>query len=464
MVGAVVLTGSTRPARAAEAGDEDATAGTRGGTEADSEPKPAHTEAPDGDGSVGWVPLPVIAYAPETSLMLGAASVFTFHLKTPPARADGQRVKRSSLMVVAAATFKAQYLFEVRPNLYFDGDDWQLWGTQEALWFPRTFWGIGNDTPDDAEEDYTEQQFGSQLGLNRRVISSFRAGLETEVHHLRFAQVETGGLIDTDAVPGSDGGWLVGLGPVLLWDGRDTDFSARRGGRYELRSVFFTSALGSDYSFAFLLLDLRQFFPLPYGHVLATQLYGKLVTEGAPFASLTMLGGSLRLRGFYEGRYRDRQLVTGQVEYRLPVFWRFGAAAFVAAGDVAPAMDAFDLREFKLAGGGGLRFEVEPRERVNVRLDGAVTSHGDVGVYLDHEQRGCRGLPRPQRSVLTRGSSSERGDISPWPPCGSGSTARLRRSALRKSRSRYRWLRRRPRSSRARRRRGTRRTRPLRRP
>ncbi len=331
---------------------------------------------------VKWVPLPAISYTPETSLLLGVVSIFTFHLKEPPPGA-GADIRRSSLQLVAAFTLRRQYLASVRPTLYFDGNNWQLEGFWQAQWFPDTFWGVGNDMPESADEDFTARHFGAKTMLNRRIVSELRFGAMTDVRDRRIMRYETGGLIDTDAVPGSAGGRLVGLGPTLLWDSRDTDFSTRHGGRYELTSIFYSSALGSEFSFTNLVLDLRQFVPLWYDHVFAAQLYAQVVSDGAPFTSLALLGGPERMRGFYEGRYRDRQMVEAQVEYRLPLIGPLGAALFVGAGDVAPRMDAYDASEIKVAGGSGLRFELESREHVNARFDAAVTNRGHVNVYVE---------------------------------------------------------------------------------
>jgi hypothetical protein len=331
---------------------------------------------------VRWIPLPAISYTPETSLLLGAVSIFTFHLVEPPPNAIEQ-LRRSSLQLLAAFTLRRQYLASAKPVLYFDGNEWQLKGFWQAQWFPDTFWGIGNDMPESADEDFTARHFGAETMLNRRIVSDLRFGAMTDVRDRRIVRHETGGLIDTDTVPGSDGSRLVGIGPTLIWDGRDTDFSTRRGGRYELTSVFYSSALGSEYGFASLVLDLRQFVPLWGAHVFAAQLYAKVVTDGAPFTALALLGGAERMRGFYEGRYRDRQMVETQIEYRLPLIGPLGAALFVGAGDVAPRMDAYQWRDIKVAGGSGLRLELESREHVSARLDAAATNRGHFNVYVE---------------------------------------------------------------------------------
>jgi hypothetical protein len=157
------------------------------------EPQPdaaGATQQPD--TSIGWVPLPVVAYRPETSLMLGAASVFTFYVQPPVPTPGEDRIRRSSLEVAVAATLKRRYSAAVRPTLYFDGETWELCGLLEALWFPQTFWG-GNDTPDAAEEDYTKRHLGSQHGLIRVLVFELSGGLMTSVHHLTLVNAQARG-------------------------------------------------------------------------------------------------------------------------------------------------------------------------------------------------------------------------------------------------------------------------------
>jgi outer membrane translocation and assembly module TamA len=81
------------------------------------------------------------------------------------------------------------------------------------------------------------------------------------------------------------------------------------------------------------------------------------------------------MRGYPEGRYRDRAHYALQGEWRFPLFRRLGGAAFATAGDVAPKLDAFDLRDPKLSAGAGLRFRLTD-EGAALRFDVAVTRDG----------------------------------------------------------------------------------------
>lgn len=105
-------------------------------------------------------------------------------------------------------------------------------------------------------------------------------------------------------------------------------------------------------------------------------------TGVVPFQSMPALGGAQRMRGFFDWRFRDDHMVAAQLEYRFPVWWRFGAAVFGGVGDVAPELDAFELGGLELAGGAGVRLALNPKDRVNLRFDFGATSEGDANLYI----------------------------------------------------------------------------------
>jgi hypothetical protein len=75
------------------------------------------------------------------------------------------------------------------------------------------------------------------------------------------------------------------------------------------------------------------------------------------------------MRGLYEGRYRDKNVIAAQLEYRLPMWRRFGAVAFAGLGEVAPKIGNFELKSFKHTAGLGLRYQLVPAEKINLRMD-----------------------------------------------------------------------------------------------
>jgi hypothetical protein len=88
------------------------------------------------------------------------------------------------------------------------------------------------------------------------------------------------------------------------------------------------------------------------------------------------------MRGYYLGRFRDRNMIAVQAEYRIvPIWWRLGAVVFGGFGDVADEPGDFALGDLKYSIGGGFRFLLIPAERIALRADFGF-GDGDSGFYI----------------------------------------------------------------------------------
>ena len=79
------------------------------------------------------------------------------------------------------------------------------------------------------------------------------------------------------------------------------------------------------------------------------------------------LGSSYSMRGYYEGRYRDKGAMDAQIELRQHVWKRNGVAVWAGAGTIFPRLSEFTPKHILPNYGFGYRWEF--KKRVNVRLD-----------------------------------------------------------------------------------------------
>jgi outer membrane protein assembly factor BamA len=118
--------------------------------------------------------------------------------------------------------------------------------------------------------------------------------------------------------------------------------------------------------------ELQQYVPLgnPYrtlvfhGNVVMTDVG---VNDRFPFYYMPDLGGGERLRGFRERRFRDKNAVLAQIEYRWYASWFLDMALFVDAGKVASRRAEIDFSNWQFAGGMG--FRIHNKEAFVYRLD-----------------------------------------------------------------------------------------------
>lgn len=124
---------------------------------------PAQAQVPDdshakgtADGSGNTlIPIPILFRGPETGAGFGAAATYLFRLKSGSGEATGSTTSPSSLSAVAVYTSKKQIITSVESVLRLRGDRLRLSGAMEAVRFPTSFWGIGNESDDRDEEGYT---------------------------------------------------------------------------------------------------------------------------------------------------------------------------------------------------------------------------------------------------------------------------------------------------------------------
>jgi outer membrane protein assembly factor BamA len=160
-----------------------------------------------------------------------------------------------------------------------------------------------------------------------------------------------------------------------MWDTRDNVLWPLRGRYMEVYGMADSPFSGSEYTFIRMIADARQFIPVQPGHVAGIQFYAEYLAGTAPFSVLPGLGGRERLRGYYEGRFRDRFVTTVQAEYRMPLVWRFSGVVFGGAGNVAPSPALPDPGLTKFFGGIGTRFRMTP-QGLRLRLDYAHSREG----------------------------------------------------------------------------------------
>ncbi|QRO00054.1 BamA/TamA family outer membrane protein [Archangium violaceum] len=326
-------------------------------------------------GQFSVVPFVLPAYQPETSFLLGGAASFVYQ---PPV-ASGRR--ESQVLLSAAASVRGQFTLLLQPDVYFLDDRLNLTATASVARFPDRFFGMGANTRAEDVEEFTPIFLELELSPKWRVAPRLYLGPTLRHQYVRITQMEEDGALRT--MTGAHGGGTLQLGLMALYDSRDNTLNPTTGFLMRLNLRRASADWGSDYTFDLLRLDARRYITLPWGqrHVLAMQGLVELRRGEPPFYDTGRLGGMELGRGYLEGRFRERQHLAAQVEYRAPLFWRLGAVAFASAATVARSLGGPETWELKPAGGVGLRLAPLADVPVNIRLDVAYGT--ELGFYLN---------------------------------------------------------------------------------
>ncbi|MFQ6037928.1 MAG: BamA/TamA family outer membrane protein, partial [Candidatus Aminicenantales bacterium] len=319
--------------------------------------------------------LPVLFYTPLTKIAVGGGGILYLN----SLRDDGNH-RPSSLFFDTIFTQKSQVIIEVVPDLYLNRGRFHVSAYAGFKAFTEKFYGVGPDAAQDREESFSYRILKASLVLSRRMGRSLYLGVKSVFDSYKVTSVEAGGLLDAMALKQRGGESVSGLGVVAVLDTRNNIFFPGKGVFLTASGTLFRPSLGSDYRFQKVSFDFREYIPCFSGHVLALQQSLNLASGDVPFHWLNSLGGPMVMRGYIQGRFRDRNSLYVQVAYRFPLIWRLSASGFLGVGDVAPRAGSFRFGKLKLAGGWGLRFRIDQDTGTNIRLDFGF-ARGSFGVY-----------------------------------------------------------------------------------
>ncbi|MGB3947441.1 MAG: BamA/TamA family outer membrane protein [Bacteroidia bacterium] len=177
------------------------------------------------------------------------------------------------------------------------------------------------------------------------------------------------GTLEKGTIVGYNGGVQSAIGLVGVFDSRDNVINAHKGTLLEASSYFYRKPIGSTFNFTYFNLLYQKYWQLKPKQVLAIQVKARYGFGEVPFLDLSAVGNDDLLRGYPKNRFKDVNFIGGQTEYRFPLFWRLGMVAFAGAGDVFNTHKNLSVSKIKYSVGTGLRFLVNPVERLNIRLD-----------------------------------------------------------------------------------------------
>lgn len=344
------------------------------------------------------------------------------------------------LFIITHRLFQ-MYRLEVQKMDYFD---W-LKGLKIYAEFSnhpnRFFYGLGNDTKDDELTVYKQTQGVLRLTYERKVLGDF--GVEggyvyrdTRIGHGDlFTRVEPSieekfGLDETlvgerfgPPVFGLDGGLSSSLLLGVFRDTRDSIEYTTRGTRLGFTAEYFGPEIGSDFRFtrieadarAYLRFDFlnrdkkvprnfykRKLFGPDKNRVLAFRLAaqkqvarkvkfdGKSVDD-IPFYENSFIGDGFTSRGYFLGRFRDKDRIFMNAEYRFVIWKVMDAVVFYDTGRVFNEIEEgsewanMNFNDLHSSVGWGFRFHLPPD--LVMRMDIGFSPESPGGLFYAQGQQ-----------------------------------------------------------------------------
>jgi hypothetical protein len=315
-----------------------------------------------------FVLVPALASSPETGLEFGGASLFSFYSDT----VKHSITRVSNLYGYASLTTKGQEKASFTASYWEPQNTWHYTANASFYNFPFDFYGIGNNTQKANEELIDEKRTRVIITAQKLVAKYFYAGFNGggfKYYYYSGTINQNIAFKNNPAIENESGGSNLTAGPVLTFDNRNNNTYTTKG---IIINAYLNVTQGvysnSSYTGGFFNLDYSQFFLLQGKLVLGLDLKEQsLIGNRSPFYLLPELGNDALMRGYYTGRYRDRNLIAGQTELRYRFSERFGVVGFLGAGEVAH--NSFSAAQLKPTYGGGLRYFFDTEKGLSIRMD-----------------------------------------------------------------------------------------------
>ncbi len=302
------------------------------------------------------------SYSKNTSLGIGVLASGLYRVDrtdsvTPP----------SDISIFANVSVTGVYSVGISGNTILDRNRRRIDYTLMFSSTPRDIWGIGYDDGRwNAAGDYIEKHYLVQGRYLQQLLPHFYIGGMLSFDHTQGKRFDR--LAESYLYGQKPGYTATGIGALLEFDTLDFIPNPYKGIYVSFQETFFAKGLGnvgqSLWRTTVIVDGYRQLWK---GGVLAADLYAEFNSNGTPWPLLARMGGSYRMRGYYQGRYTDNDMITLQVELRQRIWRRIGCTVWAGAGNVFPELARFDWSQTLPNYGVGLRWEL--KKRVNVRID-----------------------------------------------------------------------------------------------
>lgn len=305
----------------------------------------------------------------------GSVSFNTSHKNDPETRA-------SIIQAMGIFTTRHQNVQYIDASIFFPKEKYILYLQTSHSYFPDRFWGIGPNTLNSYEEKYAFKQANFFPHLKKKIFNKTFLGLIYEYQIVYKTYYNEHGIFDTGHFYGKNPYQVSGLGVSLSYDSRNSAAWPTKGIYIQSSYERYDRLIGTDYELGKWITDLRYFYNLVADHIIAFQAYNYFTNGQTPIRELANFGGANNMRGYYQGRFRDQSMFSFIGEYRAPIYKRLSACVFAGTGNVYSNAKKIAIKAMKYSFGGGLRFAMLKKERLNLRLDFGYADKKNYGFYF----------------------------------------------------------------------------------
>lgn len=271
------------------------------------------------------------------------------------------------------------YMLGVRGTHKMPADRQRIDYTLYFYSFPCYIWGMGYDmgAGNDNKSKMKRWQAQAKASWLIRTTGELFLGPTVAIDYVRGHDFDRPELIEGQRTHTFN----VGVGLTAIYDTRDNLTAPKRGMYISVQQLFRPKCIGNRQAFATTDLRIDGYVPAWTGATIAADLRTQINVGSPQWSMLAQLGDSYSMRGYYQGRYRDKGKLEAQVELRQHIWRRNGIAIWAGAGTVFPKISQIQMRHILPNFGVGYRWEF--KKNVNVRLDYGLGKGGQSGFIFN---------------------------------------------------------------------------------
>lgn len=325
----------------------------------------------------GFIPGP--NYSATTGLGLGLLGTATYSADhTDPT------LPRSNASVYSNMTTAGFFMVGLRGNHIFPHESFQLDYKVNLSTFSTSYWGMGyaNADKDDNETDYRRNRINAMARFMVKLAPNTYIGPFVNYRVTQASDVNEDFSYLWQGQDKTIHTYTAGLS--FTYDSRDFMLNASKGVFVQIDQTFTPRCFGNGkYNFSTTEATFATYGKLWKGAILAGELHGQFNYGHIPWSQLATVGSNDRMRGYYEGRYNDKNVIEGQVELRQHIKGRNGVVAWVALANAFPDFKNIAWRYTLPNAGVGYRWEF--KKRINIRVDYGFTRNGGGFIFNINE-------------------------------------------------------------------------------
>ena len=313
-------------------------------------------------------------YSTDTKLGIGLVAAGLYRTD-----ANDSTLPPSNVSLFGDVSTVGFYMLGVRGTHIFPHDKYRADYTVYFYSFPCKYWGMGYDMGDNGDNESEMKRWQARVkgSFLFHLGDNFYVGPMVSYDYVIGKNIERPELLN-----GMDRHtWNIGAGFSLVYDSRDVLTNPHQGFYLNLTQCFRPRFMGNDYAFSTTEFQVDAYQRLWKGAILAEDFRTMLNFGNPSWGMMALLGNSNSMRGYYEGRYRDKHKIETQVELRQHIWKRNSLTAWMGAGTVFNKFS--NMRSRHILPNFGIGYRWEFKKNINVRLDYGFGKAGQTGFLFN---------------------------------------------------------------------------------